>query len=132
VTKAEYPGDTDGDALRRVRDSGSNMAKPMDIDFAVAVSSQTVAEEIAKQIGREGIERMCSRTRSQGHGRVIARVGWSPNMMRSSLLRRSSTPSVSLLVGTRMAGARLETSRSHDTKCCVSQITPGLADATLW
>jgi len=49
MAKADYPPDADGDALRRVRDGGSNMTKPMDIDFAVAVPDRATGEAIAER-----------------------------------------------------------------------------------
>lgn len=43
----EYPEDADGGALRSVQSNGSDMSKPMLIDFHVAVPNQTAAETIA-------------------------------------------------------------------------------------
>lgn len=39
-----YPNDADGDALRRVAGAGSDMSKPMDIDFAVAAPDEDARE----------------------------------------------------------------------------------------
>jgi len=45
---AEYPNDADGDALRRIAGDGSDMSKPMLIDFQVAMPDQVSAEKLAK------------------------------------------------------------------------------------
>ncbi|MDP3495310.1 MAG: ribonuclease E inhibitor RraB [Hyphomonadaceae bacterium] len=39
-----YPDDADGDALRAVAASGSDMSRPMVIDFAIDASSRSMAE----------------------------------------------------------------------------------------
>jgi regulator of RNase E activity RraB len=44
---AEYPNDADGDALRRVASHGSDMDKPMLVEFQVAASSEESAKQIA-------------------------------------------------------------------------------------
>jgi Regulator of ribonuclease activity B len=43
-----YPNDSDGDALRRVVNDGSDMSKPMFIDFQVAVPDEAAANALAK------------------------------------------------------------------------------------
>lgn len=43
----DYPNDADGDALKRVADGGSDMSKPMDIDFTVAVPSEAIGRQLA-------------------------------------------------------------------------------------
>jgi regulator of ribonuclease activity B len=43
-----YPNDSDGDALRRVVNDGSDMSKPMFIDFQVAVPDEAAANVLAK------------------------------------------------------------------------------------
>ncbi len=51
---SDYPRDADGDALRHIAESGSDMSKPMDIEFAVAVPSDVVGRQVAivaKQCG---------------------------------------------------------------------------------
>ena len=50
VSKVEpqIPHDSDGDALRRIIQSGSSLDRPMLVDFQVAAPSQQVADEIAK------------------------------------------------------------------------------------
>lgn len=50
----DYPDDADGEALRRVETSGSDMSKPMFIDFQIAAPDQASAENIggsARQLG---------------------------------------------------------------------------------
>lgn len=44
----EYPDDSDGDALRRVMNDGSDMSKPMFIGFQVAVPDETAAKALAE------------------------------------------------------------------------------------
>jgi Regulator of ribonuclease activity B len=44
----DYPNDADGDALRRVARDGSDMTRPMDVDFAVAVPDEMSGLEVAK------------------------------------------------------------------------------------
>jgi hypothetical protein len=54
TTDTDYPNDDDGDALRGVLRNGSDMTRPMFIDFQVAVPSEEAAKslaEIAKKIG---------------------------------------------------------------------------------
>ena len=41
------PNDADGDALRRLIDHGSDLSRPMFINFQVAVPDETAAEELA-------------------------------------------------------------------------------------
>ncbi len=43
----EYPDDADGDALRRVAATGSNMSKPMDIDFQIIALDEATANRVA-------------------------------------------------------------------------------------
>jgi len=44
----DYPDDADGDALRRVERDGSDMTRPMEIDFAVAVPCEAAGHAVAK------------------------------------------------------------------------------------
>ena len=44
ATPPDYPDDSDGDALRRAASLGSDMSKPMLIDFAIDVPSEAVAD----------------------------------------------------------------------------------------
>lgn len=46
----KYPNDADGDALKRVEDDGSDMSKPMVVDFHIAVPNKVAAEKIAAQV----------------------------------------------------------------------------------
>ena len=43
----DYPDDADGNALRRVAAGGSNMSKPMDIDFQIAAPDEATAKRVA-------------------------------------------------------------------------------------
>jgi hypothetical protein len=43
----EYPKDADGDALRRVAASGSDMSGPMVIDFSIDVPDEVTGQRIA-------------------------------------------------------------------------------------
>ena len=43
----DYPDDSDGDALRNVAATGSDMSKPMFVDFQVAVPDEAAAKELA-------------------------------------------------------------------------------------
>lgn len=40
----DYPEDADGDALRSIAASGSDMSRPMLIDFAIDASSKSIAQ----------------------------------------------------------------------------------------
>jgi Regulator of ribonuclease activity B len=48
------PCDSDGDALRRLLAHGSDLSRPMDIDFTVDVPDRKSGEEFAKVIAQEG------------------------------------------------------------------------------
>ncbi len=52
--EVEYPDDADGDALRRVASDGSDMSRPMAIDFAVAVPDETSGLRMAAAAGSAG------------------------------------------------------------------------------
>ncbi|HTR55617.1 MAG TPA: ribonuclease E inhibitor RraB [Kofleriaceae bacterium] len=85
-----YPNDADGDALRRVAEHGSDMSRPMLVDFMVAADSETAATSIAQAAGSLGyateVEHheaddasdpdrwtvYCSRTMLLDHGSVLA------------------------------------------------------------
>lgn len=43
----DLPNDSDGDALRRVLRDGSDMAKPMFVDFQIAVPSEEAGKRLA-------------------------------------------------------------------------------------
>jgi regulator of RNase E activity RraB len=42
-----FPDNADGDALRRLAESGADMTSPMVIDFAVAIPDESTGREIA-------------------------------------------------------------------------------------
>lgn len=44
----DYPSDADGDALRRVAALGSDMTRPMEIDFIVAVPDREAGEALVR------------------------------------------------------------------------------------
>ena len=48
------PNDADGDAMRRIIDDGSDLSKPMDVDFMIACPSIPVAEAIAPLADQKG------------------------------------------------------------------------------
>jgi hypothetical protein len=50
----DYPNDSDGDALRRVAKSGSDMSKPMDIDFQIAAPNEVTAERVGGEAAKLG------------------------------------------------------------------------------
>ena len=52
--RTDYPADADGDALHRVANGGSDMSRPMVVDFMDAVSDPTSAELVAKAAIRVG------------------------------------------------------------------------------
>lgn len=45
---SDFPADADGDALRRLANDGSDMSKPMRIDFQVAVPDEKSANTLAE------------------------------------------------------------------------------------
>jgi|SRR5208282_2767099 len=50
----DYPIDSDGDALRRLVATGSDMSKPMDIDFQIAAPDETTAKRVADEAAKLG------------------------------------------------------------------------------
>src|ERR1700752_5259850 len=44
-----FPDDADGDALRRVAGGGSDLSKPMEIDFTIDVPDERAGETIASR-----------------------------------------------------------------------------------
>ena len=52
--KLDFPDDADGDALRRIAQDGSDMSKPMEIEFAVAAPDEDSARAIAKAAASRG------------------------------------------------------------------------------
>lgn len=53
---AEFPEDSDGDALRRVKKHGSNMDEPMKIEFSVDVPSKDSGIAVAERSATLGYE----------------------------------------------------------------------------
>ena len=51
---ADYPNDADGDALRRLVEAGADMTKPMDIEYSVAVPSESAGKQIATAANQRG------------------------------------------------------------------------------
>lgn len=52
----DYPDDADGDALRSIAASGSDMSRPMVIDFAIDASSKSIAQACLAAIEEAGFE----------------------------------------------------------------------------
>ena len=51
-----YPYDADGGALRRIAADGSDMSRPMVIDFHVSATDQAAAAAIARAAGKLGYQ----------------------------------------------------------------------------
>lgn len=51
-----YPDDPDGQTLQQIATDGSDMSKPMDIDFHVAAPSEATARQVADQAARLGYD----------------------------------------------------------------------------
>jgi Regulator of ribonuclease activity B len=51
-----YPNNSDGNMLRSVAANGSNMARPMIIDFSIAVSDEGVARRVADLVAAHGFD----------------------------------------------------------------------------
>lgn len=49
-----YPNNADGDALQRIADHGSNMSKPMRVDFCVAVPNESAGKSVAELAATKG------------------------------------------------------------------------------
>jgi hypothetical protein len=49
-----FPNDADGDALRRVVDGGSDLSRPMTIDFTVDVPSDEAGQAVARAAQKIG------------------------------------------------------------------------------
>jgi hypothetical protein len=52
----EYPGDADGVSLRTVAEGGSDMSRPMIIDFSIAVADEASARRIAALVEPLGFD----------------------------------------------------------------------------
>ena len=50
----DLPHDDDGEAIRRVISHGSDLSRPMPIDFAVAVPNQAAGQKIAAIVSDRG------------------------------------------------------------------------------
>ena len=53
---AEYPDDADGNALRNVKEHGSNMDEPMNIEFSIDVPSKDAGIAVAERVATLGYE----------------------------------------------------------------------------
>jgi len=53
---AEFPNDADGDALRRVAESGADFSRPMRIEFSIAVPSLEQARAVAEAVSQHGYD----------------------------------------------------------------------------
>jgi phage gp37-like protein len=65
-----YPNDTDGDALRRVVSSGSDMSKSMMIDYAIAVPDEATARTVACAVEAAGFDPSISEDTVRGRWSV--------------------------------------------------------------
>ena len=52
--KHPYPDDADGDALRKVAESGADMSRPMVIEFSVDVPDERAARRVAEVVSPVG------------------------------------------------------------------------------
>lgn len=50
----DLPDDADGDALRKLARAGSDLTKPMTVDFAIAAPSGSAARSIAEAVSELG------------------------------------------------------------------------------
>jgi len=53
---SEYPDDADGDALRKVAESGADMSRPMVIDFSIDAPEVQTARRIAERVSEHGYD----------------------------------------------------------------------------
>ena len=53
---SSYPNDADGDALRKVAESGADMSRPMVIDFSVEVPDERTARRVAEVVATHGFD----------------------------------------------------------------------------
>jgi regulator of RNase E activity RraB len=54
TTRTVYPNDADGDALRRIAADGSDMTRPMCLNFHVAIPDQATAKTMAEIVYKLG------------------------------------------------------------------------------
>jgi Regulator of ribonuclease activity B len=52
----DFPNDADGDSLRRVAESGSDMSRPMIIDFTIQAPDEHAARHIAGLVSAIGFD----------------------------------------------------------------------------
>jgi hypothetical protein len=50
----DYPDDADGGALRGLASGGSDMSRPMEIDFTIAVPDERAARNVAAAVVKRG------------------------------------------------------------------------------
>lgn len=62
----DYPNNADGDALRRVAADGSDMSKPMVIDFSVAIPDETSGNHVASATRSAGYDSYVSQDKDSG------------------------------------------------------------------
>ena len=62
----DFPNDADGDALRRVLKHGSDLSRPMEIDFTVDVPDQTAGQAIAEAAQKLGYKTAVARDDESG------------------------------------------------------------------
>lgn len=51
-----YPNDADGDALRRLAESGVDMSRPRPVDFMVDVEDEAAAQRVLEKLTASGYE----------------------------------------------------------------------------
>jgi regulator of RNase E activity RraB len=59
-----YPLDADGDSLRRVADDGSDMSRPMLIEYSISAPDELCAQRIAESARSHGFDIAVSRDES--------------------------------------------------------------------
>jgi len=53
---ADYPDDADGQALARIAADGSDMSRPMLVDFHIAAPDEARAERIAQAVAKQSYQ----------------------------------------------------------------------------
>ncbi len=61
-----YPDDADGDALRRVVEGGSDMSKPMLVDFMIAVPDEKSGTSVSREAREHGYQTKVEQDRESG------------------------------------------------------------------